>query len=187
MAKVLIVEDDLMFALDLQHEVERLGYEVIGMAKSSDEAQVASEENRPDVVLMDISIAGSMDGIETAHMLQIVYRLPVIFLTSASDELSISRAIQERPYAYLVKPFKRQELKASMDAALRDARSDDDPESSNHAMTTAVGSISDGAPAALPIHEVLFMPATAEQLAECALVEAKGKQLYELLNLSDKH
>jgi DNA-binding response OmpR family regulator len=186
MPKVLIVEDDLMFALDLRHEVTRLGYEVIGIAKSSDEAQIATAENRPDLALMDISIAGRMDGIETAHLLQVNYRLPVIFLTSAIDQHSISRAIQEKPYAYLVKPFKRLELKASMDAALRDSGLGDAEENVSNTKKATVESILEEAPVASPVHEVLFMPATAEQQAERELLEAKQKQLYELMNLPDK-
>lgn len=184
MPKVLIVEDDLMFALDLRNEVMRLGYEVIGMAKSSEEARIACAENRPDLALMDISIDGRMDGVETAHMLQAAFRLPVIFLTSASDQLSIARAVQERPYAYLVKPFKRKELKASMDAALHNFREGDAEKLFGDTEAATVGAISREAPLALPIHDVLFMPATAEQLAERESLEAKQKQLYELMNLS---
>ena len=69
MAKILIVEDDPLSALDLQNEVERLGYEVVGMAESADEALMASEESRPDLALLDINIVGSMDGIQTARLL----------------------------------------------------------------------------------------------------------------------
>ncbi len=58
MAKILIVEDDPLSALDLQNEVQRLGYEVVGMAESADEALIASEESRPDLALLDINIAG---------------------------------------------------------------------------------------------------------------------------------
>jgi DNA-binding response OmpR family regulator len=186
MPKVLIVDDDLMFALDLRHEVMRLGYEVIGLANSSDEAHSACGENRPDLALMDISIAGAMDGIEAAHMLQEAYRVPVIFLTSAIDRSSISRAIQEKPYAYLVKPFKRQELKASMNAALRDSRSGDAEKSFRSTKAATVRSLSAEAPIVSPVHEVLFMPATAKQLAERGVLEGKQKQLYELIRLSDK-
>jgi DNA-binding NarL/FixJ family response regulator len=70
---------------------------------------------------MDVTIDGSMDGIDTAHKLHADYQLPVIFLTSASDDITISRAVQETPYGYLIKPFKRHDLKAAIQLALHNA------------------------------------------------------------------
>jgi CheY-like chemotaxis protein len=102
MAEVLIVEDDPLLALDLGHEVEQLGYRVIGMAESADEAMIAYMEYRPDLVIMDIAIAGGTDGIQTAHMMNAASRVPVIFLTSSSDDTTMARAARESSYGYLV-------------------------------------------------------------------------------------
>ena len=92
-AKLLIVEDEPVVALDLQQEVEQLGCEVVGLAESAEEALVAAEICRPELALMDVRIAGSMDGIQTARLLRAAYNVPVIFLTSYSDENTISRAL----------------------------------------------------------------------------------------------
>src|SRR5271163_656865 len=123
-AKLLIVEDEPVVALDLQQEVEQLGCEVVGLAESADEALVAAELCRPDLALMDVRIVGSMDGIQTARLLRTAYQVPVIFLTSYSDDATIARAANEMPYGYLTKPFKSRELKASLRVALHKARAD---------------------------------------------------------------
>ena len=122
--KLLIVEDEPIVALDLQQEVEELGFEVIGLAESADEALLAVEETRPDLALMDVRIVGSMDGIQTARLLRDAYEVPVIFLTSYSDDETISRAAREMPYGYLTKPFQSRELKATLQVALHKAKVD---------------------------------------------------------------
>ena len=108
--KVLIVEDEPIVALDLQQELEELGCEVTGLAESADAAMMWVEECRPDLVLMDISIDGSMDGIQAARLLRHAYELPVVFLTSYSDKDTLARAARELPYGYLTKPFRSREL-----------------------------------------------------------------------------
>src|ERR1039458_8995093 len=89
--KVLIVEDEPIVALDLKQELEMLGCEVLGVAESADEALVAAGVHRPDLALMDVRIVGSVDGIQTAGLLRAAYQIPVVFLTSYSDETTIDR------------------------------------------------------------------------------------------------
>src|SRR5580692_3543042 len=144
MVKILIVEDDPLSALDLRQEVERLGYEVVGMAESADEALMASEENRPDLALMDINIAGSMDGIQAARLLHETHRIPVIFITSASDDLTVARAARAPLYGYLVKPFKLNELKASMHVALQKSAADAKRELAHETIAATVGALPEG-------------------------------------------
>jgi DNA-binding response OmpR family regulator len=183
MAKILIVEDDPFLALDLRHEVESLGYEVVGMAESADEALIASEENRADLALMDINIAGSMDGIQTARMLHAAHKIPVLFLTSASDDVTIARAAKVPLYGYLVKPFKRNELKAAMHVALQKSAADAAGESAHRTMSAAVGSLPEGVLTVTLDHQVQFMNLAAEQIVGCDLFAAKGKKLFDVLNL----
>ena len=184
-AKVLIVEDDPMLALDLRYEVELLGYEVVGLAESADEALIASEENKPDLALMDINIAGSMDGIQTARMLYAADRVPVIFLTSASDDATVSRAAKERLYGYLVKPFKRNELKAAMHVAMQKAAADAEQESETQTMANTVGALPQGVLTVTLDHKVQFMNAAAEQMTGLENSEVRGKKLFSVLNITD--
>jgi PAS domain S-box-containing protein len=185
MARILIVEDDPLLALDLRYEVELLGHEVVGLAESADEALIASEENPPDLALMDINIAGSMDGIQTARLLHETHRVPVVFITSASDDVTVARAAEGPLHGYLVKPFKRSELKASIHVAQLKAAADAARESEHMAIVTTIGSVPDGVLTVTLDHQVQFMNAAAEQMVGCTLSEARGKKLFEALDLID--
>jgi PAS domain S-box-containing protein len=183
--KVLIVEDEPIVALDLQQEVEGFGCEVVGLAESADEALAATESNRPDLALMDVRIAGSMDGIQTARLLRNMYKVPVVFLTSYSDDSTISRAAREMPYGYLTKPFQRGELKATLRVALHKAKMDAGRHSALDAIQATVGSMREGVLTVSLAHEVQFMNAAAEELTGWKLAGVKGKKLFEVLNLRD--
>jgi PAS domain S-box-containing protein len=185
MTEVLVVEDDPLLALDLGHELEQLGYRVCALAESAEEAMIAFTEYRPDLVVMDINIVGATDGIETAHMMNVAFRIPVVFLTSASDDATMARAARESSYGYLVKPFKLADLKAAIHFALQKARVDTKKDHAHAKMAATVRSIPVGVVTVALDHKVQFMNAAAEQMAGCSLADAQGKQLYDLLNLTD--
>lgn len=111
---VLIVEDESIIALDLQRRLINLGYTVPRIASSHDQALKAVREIEPDVVLMDINIAGHLDGIDTAAKIKV----PVIYLTAYSENKTLERARQTRPYGFLIKPFSERELHAAIQVAL---------------------------------------------------------------------
>ena len=118
MARIMIVDDDSMFAIDLRYQVQRLGHNVVATAQCFDEAKAAFSETFPDLILMDISLTGKIDGIETAHALRDTRKLPIIFISAASDEITVSRAIGEATDAYLLKPFTSRRLNESINSAL---------------------------------------------------------------------
>ncbi len=103
---ILIVEDEKIIALDLQRRLERFGYSVIGMASDGAEAISLARERSPDIILMDIMLAGSMDGIEAAKQIRAQLAIPVIFLTAYTDEKTLERAKEVEPFGYIIKPFK---------------------------------------------------------------------------------
>ena len=133
--KLLIVEDEPIVAIDLREEVEEFGFEVTGLAESADAALYSIEEEKPDLVLMDISIEGSMDGIQAARVLRDLYDVPVIFLTAFSDPETLSRAARETPYGYLTKPFKTRDLQAALKTGIYKANHDAEVRESNRAMS----------------------------------------------------
>jgi len=185
MAEVVIVEDDPLLAIDLRHELEHLGYQVSALAESSEEAMIAFTEYRPDLVVMDINIIGATDGIETARMMNAAFRVPVVFLTSFSDDATMARAARESSYGYLVKPFKLADLKAAIRFALEKARMDSKREHAHAKMAATVRSIPMGVVTVALDHKVQFMNTAAEQMAGCSLADAHGKQLHEVLRLTD--
>lgn len=116
--KVLLVEDERVVAKDLALTLEGMGYQVVGSAASRDEALAICANEVPDIVLMDIRIKGSVDGIDTASELLELYGLHVIYLTAHADVASIDRAKRTRPHAYLLKPVKAGELQGAIEIAM---------------------------------------------------------------------
>lgn len=111
-AKVLIVEDEALIAEQLKRRLIKLGYQVSDVVASAEEALLSLRASSVDVVLMDIVIKGSLDGIDAAAMVQREFKLPVIFLTAYADDKTLQRAELTRAYGYLVKPVHERELNA---------------------------------------------------------------------------
>lgn len=117
-ARLLVVEDERIVALNLQQRLRTLGYEVAAVASSGAEAIEHAQRLAPDLVLMDIRIEGDLDGIETATRINSQRRVPVVYLTAHSEESTIERARQTAPYGYLLKPFSEREMHATIQMAL---------------------------------------------------------------------
>ena len=117
--RLLIVEDEGVVALDLCEALGDLGYTVVGMAVSSDEALQIAEQQRPDLVLMDICIRGDSDGIHAASVLRTRDRIPVVYLTANADAATLERALRTEPGGYLVKPFDASSLRTTIEVAIR--------------------------------------------------------------------
>ena len=110
--KILIVEDESIVALDIKRILTNLQYEVTNMARDYSSAIESVEKNKPDIILMDVNLGKGKDGIETAKEIQINYNIPIIYITAYSDENTINRAISTNPMGYLLKPFKKDEIKS---------------------------------------------------------------------------
>jgi two-component system, cell cycle response regulator len=115
---VLIVEDQAIVAKDIRQSLERLGYVVVGSADSARDALDAARLLRPDLVLMDIRLRGSEDGIAAATAIRAERAVPVVFLTAHSDTETVQRAVDADPFGYVVKPFNEQELRCAIEVAL---------------------------------------------------------------------
>ena len=118
-AKILMVEDDMIIAADISMQLTKLGYEVIGINTRGEDALHAIENNRPDIILMDIVLTGKMNGIEAAHIILEKFQVPVIFLTSNSDDATFQQAISAKPYAFISKPFQKSELERTLELTVQ--------------------------------------------------------------------
>lgn len=112
--KILVVEDESIVALDIQSALGTLGYEVTDLVTNYDEALESVKKAKPDIILMDINLDHSKDGIEIAESIQKTDNIPILYLTAFSDDKTIERAIKTNPMGYLIKPFKRKELKSTI-------------------------------------------------------------------------
>ncbi len=117
-AKVMVVEDEIFIARDLMRILEEMGYIIISIVPSGEQAIRKIKEERPDIVLTDIVLQGEMDGIETAQIIQSKFDIPVIYVTSHGEEMIFERAKKTGPFGYIVKPFKKEELQKTIEMGL---------------------------------------------------------------------
>ncbi len=116
--KILIVEDEPLIAMDIRKILLKNNYNVIGVAHDSESALDMIASRLPNLILMDINIEGVKDGIQVAAIVKDKYDIPVIFLTSYSDDETLERAQETLPYAFIVKPFEDKNLKSAVKIAL---------------------------------------------------------------------
>ena len=119
MVKILLVEDDDIVSKVATWRLEKLGYEVCGRATNSSDAVNLAMQHHPDLVLMDIKISGASDGIATAKVLKKTLNVPIVYLTSQTDDDTIARAAETQPAGFIAKPFEDKDLKIAIEVALR--------------------------------------------------------------------
>jgi len=120
--KILVVEDDMLIAEDIKGILSEANYDVVGMASTADEAMMLARMHEPDLVLLDVVIDGPRDGISTAMAVQRDFDAAIVFLTSRSDDVTLSRAEVLAPNGYLLKPFSTQELLVAVRTGLANHR-----------------------------------------------------------------
>jgi len=115
---IIIVEDDEITALNLSLSLQKQGYKIIAICDDITQAKNKINTNKPDIIILDISLQESNDGIELAKIIKEKYSIPFIYLTSYSDDDIIEQAKQTEPYGYIVKPFDPNSLHATIQMAL---------------------------------------------------------------------
>lgn len=115
---IIIVEDEAIVADDLMKKVSALGYRVLATASTGEEALQLAETHRPDLVMLDLTLAGKLDGIETAKQLYTLYQIPVVYVTAHSDRETVKRANTAGHFGYVLKPFSERDLAIQLDIAL---------------------------------------------------------------------
>ncbi len=121
---ILIVEDEWIIALDIKRHLSKLGYGVVGTANSAEKALELVAQTKPDLVLMDIYLQGETTGIEASELIRQQFHLPIVFLTAHANEATLAEAIATHPQAYVVKPFKEQDLSIAIQLALANHRAE---------------------------------------------------------------
>lgn len=179
---ILIVEDEGVVALSIQAALTKMGYKVVGIAVTGNEAIALATEHKPDVILMDIHIKGDMDGIQTTEKLNQIMDIPVIFLTAYADDETVRRAIKTRSHSYLVKPYNPRELYSNIEFAIYKRR-----------MKTRLGSnrenlelfLTKSADAGMIIdmqNFIVFANSAAETLLGWTKEEMQGKKFFALVS-----
>jgi len=116
--KILIVEDDKMLCTIFEMFITQLNYELIGISQTGKEAIDICKVNKPDVILMDIHLEGDLNGIETSKKIHELFNIPIIFVTSDIEELTIQSATYKNTYGFLMKPVYKSTLGVTVEFAL---------------------------------------------------------------------
>jgi len=114
--KILIVEDEVITAMSLQHLLEHWGCGKCEQVSSGKEAIEKAMSEKPDIVLIDINLRGETNGIEVAKQLQARFCVPIIFITGYSDEETIKEAKKIKPVGYFVKPLDFNKLRSTIES-----------------------------------------------------------------------
>jgi len=123
-AKILVVEDERITAMNIQNKLIQFGYDVPVVVSSGEEAIKKAAQTRPDLVLMDIKLKGVMNGIDAAEQIRNRFNIPVIYLTASADENTLQQAKVTEPYSYILKPFQARELQTNIEVAIYKHRMD---------------------------------------------------------------
>lgn len=116
--RAIIVEDEALVAEELSDRLTSLGFSVVGVVDSAEDAVASTLDQRPDLVLMDIRLKGKKDGIQAADEIRRLVKVPIIFLTAYSDRVTLDRAKNAEPYGYVLKPFHERELQVTIELAM---------------------------------------------------------------------
>ncbi len=116
--KIFILEDEAVIAAEIQQILQNLGHEVVGKARNGDKALDMLASLKPDLALLDITVKGSLSGIDIAKVIREKYNFPFIFLTSHADLHTLNQVKETLPYGYVVKPFTEKDLRSSIEIAL---------------------------------------------------------------------
>jgi len=116
--KILIVEDEIIVAMGIEQKLIDLGYDVVDIIDTGENAVKRAGQLKPDLILMDIVLKGEMDGVEAAQQIHDELDIPIIYLTAYSDKDILKRAQMTEPYGYMIKPFRKSEVNAYIEVAI---------------------------------------------------------------------
>lgn len=129
--RILIAEDEAVTATALELELRSMGYRVAGIVDTAEDVVSAADQLHPDLVLMDITLKGVLDGITAAVAIRGRTGIPVVFLTAHADETTMQRAVFSGPFEYILKPFSHTELKTAIETSLKKQQAESEKRSAS--------------------------------------------------------
>lgn len=179
-ARLLIVEDESIVALNVQRRLEGIGYNVVANVASGEEGISAAEETQPDLVLMDIKLEGDIDGIEAAAQIRDRFQIPVVYLTAYTNEETLNRAKLTEPYGYILKPFEARDLATTIEVALYKYQMEQQLREREQWLAITLKSIGDAVITTDSQGLITFMNPVAEALTRWSLEEVIGNDLTQV-------
>lgn len=182
---ILVVEDEAIIGDDIQRLLRKIGYAVPVVVASGEEALDEASRGGFQLALMDIRLQGRLDGIDTAQRLREHHHLPVVYLTSHSDDGTLARAKQTAPYGYIVKPFSERDLRTTIEVALGRRELEEKLAAQERLFSTAIRSLGDALITTDPRGQITSMNPAAERLTGWPLAEARDKHIQEVFCLKN--
>jgi len=182
--RVLVVEDESIVAEDIHDILKNLGCNVTGIASSGEEAVRMASETGPDLVLMDVMLAGDMDGVEAARRIYDSLNVPVVYLTAYADEDTLQRAKMTGAFGYILKPFDERSLRSTIDVALHKHSTESELRGKARRSSAALRSVRDALITTDATGRIESMNPVAQTLTGWTLAEARGKSLKDIISIT---
>jgi two-component system cell cycle sensor histidine kinase/response regulator CckA len=182
--KIVIVEDEGLIAADLQGRLERAGYQVPGVAASGGEALEIIRAQSPDLVLMDIRLAGEMDGIQVADKVRSEFDIPVVYLTAYEDRETLQRASQTQAFGYIKKPIASASLQGSIEMAVSKHRQERYLREQREWLRASFSAVPDAVVVTDGSGRICYVNPVAQELMGCEVDNALGRPSVELLRFT---
>ena len=179
--KIVIVEDEGLIAADLQGRLERAGYQVPGVAASGGEALEVIRAQAPDLVLMDIRLAGELDGIQVADKVCNEFDIPVVYLTAYEDRETLQRASRTQAFGYIKKPITSASLQGSIEVAISKHRHERYLREQRDWLSASFAAVPDAVLVTDGSGRICYLNHAAEELTGCVVDTAIGRPSAELL------
>jgi len=184
--KIMLVEDDNTTSAIIKKYVSKLGYSEIDAVSTGEEAIKRIAGNPPEIIIMDITLDGQMDGIDSAKYINSTYDIPVIYITSSSEVETFERIKETNPFGYILKPVDRHELKASIDMALLRHRMEKKLKDNEDRFSTILNSIGDAVIVVDSSGNINYMNPIAEFMTEQSFTNMAGKKIDSLLHIENE-
>jgi len=177
---ILIVEDEALIALDLKERLEEAGYTVPMITDNALDALIGVERHQPGLILMDIRLRGSEDGIEAADRIRYQFHVPVMFVTAFADRETLERAKITEPFGYIVKPFHSVDFRAQVEMALWKHKMERQLAISEAWLSSTIRNVADALIATDPEGNIVFMNQPAGDLTGWECGEATGQAFLDV-------
>jgi len=180
---ILVIEDESLVAEELSMRLEQLGYEVGGVVDNAADAFAYVSVVRPDFALVDINIKGTRTGIDVARRFREEFDIPVVFLTAHADATTLKAATATEPFGYIVKPFDKRSLAATLETAMRRRRAEQKLAKMERWLATTMNSIGDAVIAIDGELCVNYINPVAERLSGWTQEQAIGRPVIEVFRI----
>ena len=184
--KILVVEDESIVANDILNMLLTLKYKVTGVVQTASEAIENSKKEKPHLVLMDIMLQGKTSGITAAEIIYTQLNIPIVYLTSYTDETTLDRAKKTAPFGYLLKPFEERELNTTIEIALYKFKMEMKLKNRERFLTTILDGIDEGVIATDKEGAISFINPYAEKLTRCKQKDILKQPLQQFFTIKSE-